>query len=416
MARVLLLLPTTTYRAHDFLEAARRLGVEVTVGSDRRQALESLAPGKTLALDFVDPAAAAAVAREFARSYPVDAVVGTDDDTAVVAAHLARALGLPHNDPAAAETARDKHRRRECLHAAGLPYARYETVPLADGPEPWAARVRYPCVLKPLFLAASRGVIRADDPAGFAAAFRRIAALLADPALARKGGDRARAILVEGFLPGREFALEGLLTNGTLRTLALFDKPDPLDGPFFEETLYVTPSRLPEPTQAALADQTARACAALGLRHGPIHAELRLGNDGTVYVLEVAPRGIGGLCARTLRFGTGRSLEEIILRHALGDPAPVPPRERAAAGVMMLPIPRGGLLREVRGADAARTVPGIEDLQVTVHCGEILVPLPEGHRYLGFLFARGEAPAEVEAALREAHRRLEFVIEGDWPG
>lgn len=410
MARILLLLPTWTYQAHDFLAAAAMRGVAVTVGSDQRQALEDRTPETTLTLDFDRPETAARQALEFARRTRVHAVVGVDDDTSVIAAHVARALGLPHNTVESVETARDKHRRREVLRAAGLPYAWFERVPLADGPAAWDDRVRYPCVLKPLFLAASRGVIRADDPAQFAAAFRRIAAILADAKLADKGGELPRHLLVEGFLPGKEVALEGLLTDGALRVLALFDKPDPLDGPFFEETLYVTPSRLPAAQQTEIAATTARACAALGLRHGPIHAELRLADAG-VCVLEVAPRVIGGLCARTLRFGTGVPLEELVLAHAVGEPLPALERERAAAGVMMLPIPRAGYLVEVRGEAAARSIPGIEDLQLTIRKRERVIPLPEGNRYLGFLFARGEQPEEVEAALRAAHAKLEFVIE-----
>jgi biotin carboxylase len=218
----------------------------------------------------------------------------------------------------------------------------------------------YPCVLKPLALSASRGVIRADDPAQFVAAVRRIAAILRqmDPA---PDGDAARVLLVEEFVPGREVALEGLLRGGTLETLALFDKPDPLDGPFFEETLYVTPSRLPDPLQARIRHTAQDACKALGLVEGPVHAELRV-NDRGPWIIEVAARSIGGLCSRTLRFGTGMTLEEVILRHALGWPIASLARAGGASGVMMLPIPRAGRLRAVRGRETAERVPGIEEV------------------------------------------------------
>jgi len=410
MPRILLLLPSTTYQARDFLDAARKMGVLVTVGTDHRQALESLTPATTLGMNFLAPEAAAKTVLRFAGKYPIDAVHGVDDDTSVLAAHLAHALGLPHNAPAATEAARDKHRRRVLLREGGLPYPWFERFAVTDDPEACAARASYPCVLKPIFLAASRGVIRVDDPAGFVAAFRRIATLLADEAVVRRGREAARWILAEGYLPGGEVALEGLLTRGELTVLALFDKPDPLEGPYFEETIYVTPSRLPEETRRAIAERTAQACAALGLRHGPVHAELRFNPSG-VYLLEVAPRVIGGLCARTLRFGTGMSLEEVVLRHAVGAPIPTLEREGRAAGVMMLPIPGRGRFVEVRGRDAALEVPGVEDLQITIPRGDVVVPLPEGHRYLGFLFARGADPAAVEAALREGYRRLEIVIE-----
>jgi biotin carboxylase len=269
--------------------------------------------------------------------------------------------------------------------------------------------VKYPCVLKPTFLAASRGVIRADDPAQFLEAWRRIARILKDPAVAARGGDAAAQILVEDFVPGEEVALEGLLTRGELRVLALFDKPDLLNGPFFEETIYVTPSRHAAAVQEACAGAAKAAALALGLREGPIHAEIRV--DGSrACVIEIAARSIGGLCSRTLRFGTGMSLEELILRHALGREIPGAERDAAAAGVMMIPIPGAGILQEVRGLDAARGVPGIEEVTISAHVGSRIVPLPEGDRYLGFIFSRAATPQRAEAALREGHARLEFRI------
>jgi len=258
-------------------------------------------------------------------------------------------------------------------------------------------------------LSASRGVIRANDGREFVAAFRRIAAILTQPDAAPPVGAR-RALLVEEFVPGREVALEGLLVGGRLHALALFDKPDPLDGPFFEETIYVTPSRLPEATQARIASVTREACAALGLTEGPIHAELRVNERGP-FVLEVAARSIGGLCSRTLTFGTGLSLEELILRHALGRPLQSLEREHRAAGVMMIPIPRAGRLAAVHGVDDAAAVDGVEDVAITMHPGQDVIPLPEGWQYLGFIFARAQTPAAVERALRRAHARLRFDIE-----
>src|SRR6185503_14433849 len=242
----------------------------------------------------------------------------------------------------------------------------------------------------------------------FIAAVRRISALLQRDDV-EAGGDAAQFLLAEQYIPGVEVALEGLLLGGVLHTLALFDKPDPLEGPFFEETIYVTPSRLPVSTQAAIERVTAAACTALGLSEGPVHAELRV-NDAGPWVLEVAARSIGGLCSRTLRFGTGMSLEEIILRHALGWPIATLARERRPAGVMMIPIPRAGRLQAVRGAEAAAAVGGIEDVTITAHVGQDLVPLPEGWQYLGFIFARADSSAAVEAALRDAHARLAFDI------
>jgi biotin carboxylase len=340
-------------------------------------------------------------------------VIGADDQTAVIAALASAELGLPHNPPNAVAAARNKAVSRELLRDAGGPTPWFEIVRRdlpADELNALARRMRYPCVLKPLVLSGSRGVVRAGDAASFVNAFGRVAALLRSPQVAVRRDPELERILVEEFLPGAEVAVEALLTRGRLRVLAIFDKPDPLDGPFFEETLYVTPSRHPAPVQTAVAEAVEQAARALGLSHGPVHAELRLTPSGP-RILEVAARSIGGLCGRALRFGVGMTLEELLLRHAL-DPEsdPAPDRERTAAGVLMLPIRKGGVLQEVRGIRAARSVPGIEDVVITAHLDEEIVPLPEGASYLGFAFARGESPDEVEASLRRAGDCIEMVV------
>jgi len=411
--RLLLLIPTTTYRTEDFVAAARSLDVDLVIASDRPNVMAGEFPDHLLTLPFSDPAASAREVREYAARRPLDAVVPVDDVTTVVASAVGEALGLRVNPLAAAQATRDKRVMRELLARAGVPSPTFTTVRIDEDPAAAARRMAYPCVLKPRVLSASRGVIRADDEAAFVAAFARIRAILREPEVAALG-EGTDSIVVEGFVPGVEVALEGLLEDGALRTLALFDKPDPLDGPFFEETIYVTPSRLPAATQAAVADVAARAARALGLSDGAVHCELRLraaaGGALEPVVLEIAARSIGGLCGRTLRFGTGMSLEELILRRALGRPVESLERERAAAGVMMIPIPRGGLLEEVRGLDEARAVPHVEDVTISLHKGQEVVPLPEGSRYLGFIFSRAATPARAEAALRAAHRHLQFVI------
>ena len=406
--RLLLLVPTTTYRTEDFVEAARRLDVELVVAAERPNTLAAALPDHLLTLPFADPAAAAALMRDYARTRPVAAVVPVDDATTVVGAAIGQALGLRANALAAVSATRDKQVMREALARGGVRQPGFVVFSITADPEGVAARARYPCVLKPLVLSASRGVIRADTPAQFVAAWSRIGAILAEPEV-RALGAGASSILVEDFVPGVEVSLEGMLTEGDLATLAIFDKPDPLDGPFFEETIYVTPSRLPESAQKAVAECAGRAARALGLSDGPIHAELRI-NDGGPWLIELAARSIGGLCSRTLRFGTGMSLEEIILRHALGWPIASLERERPAAGVMMIPIPRGGILDDVRGLEAARAVGGIEDVTISIPKGHPVVALPEGSRYLGFIFSRAAAPAEAEATLRRAHALLDFTI------
>ena len=413
MARVLLLIPSHSYRATDFMAAADRLDVEVVVGSDRQPVLEHAAPGRSTWVDMSDVERGAAEVEAFAREYPLDTIIAVDDAGALVGARASARLGLAHNPLAAVAATRDKLLLRERLHAGGLSSPPFVAVELADNAHAAevvaAARVGYPCVLKPRSLSASRGVIRADDAAGFIGAFERIRLLLSDPELAAECGETARSVLVEGYIPGTEVSVEALLTNGRLIVLAVFDKPDPLEGPFFEETIYVTPSRLPDEQQHAVLEATERAARALGLRDGPLHAELRVNDDG-VWPLDLAARSIGGLCSRTLSFGTGMSLEELILRHATRAAVPSFDREGSASGVMMIPIPAGGTLQAVHGLAAAEAVPHVHEVTLTVRIGQRVVPLPEGGDYLGFIFARAADPATVEQALRDAHARLRFEV------
>lgn len=383
--------------------AARRVGVDLTVASELPSTLETATPDALVTLDFSNVDRAVQQAQAFARDHPVTAALGVDDDTVVLATAINTAWGVAANPLSAAIAARDKWVQRQTLARAGVPIPSSALHRLDDPVERLATSVRYPCVLKPLRLSASRGVIRADDAKSFVAAHHRLRAIL------DSCGEATGQFLVEDFVPGYEVALEGLLVGGRLNVLALFDKPDPLDGPFFEETIYVTPSCHPAPEQQALEGCARSAAAALGLREGPIHAELRW-NDRGPWLIELAARSIGGRCSAVLRFGDGTvSLEEILLRQAAGLPLPSLQRERAAAGVMMIPVPGAGRLREVQGIEEARAVAGIVDVVITAHRGQDLVPWPEGSRYLGFIFARAGSAGEVERALREAHRRLHFV-------
>ena len=408
--RIFLILPTTTYRASAFLKAARKLDIEVVVGSDRRQALADQTPGKSLAFDFQNPETAVRKIVQFFKADPPKSVLGVDDDSVLLAAMASEALSLPHNTVASVQATRNKHRMRSITKKAGIPSPGFSLFPIDYDPVSISRSVKFPCVLKPLSLSTSRGVIRANNPDEFESAFKRIAKILSGKKMIVKDGQTDDGLLVEDYIPGAEIALEGMLSRDGLRVLALFDKPDPLEGPFFEETLYITPSRLAVSLQDKIKDRTAEAAKALGLRDGPIHAELRL-NDAGVWIVEIAARSIGGLCSRTLRFGTGMSLEEVILRHATGSTVASIERDSAAAGVMMMPIPRKGLLRAVRGLEAARMVPDIEEISITIPTNQVVEPLPEGSRYLGFIFARGESPSRVEEALRESYGRIEVIIE-----
>lgn len=434
--RILLLLPTRTYRATDFLEAALTLDVEVVVASEEPATTADLSPRHTLVLDFSTPTLATETILEFNHTYPLTAIVGVDDDTTLLATTASEALGLPHNPVASAKATRDKYLLRQTLAHNGVSVPAYQRFSIYDDPAeivrsanvgqgtgsvypqdesraPYSTdtQVSFPCIIKPLSLSASRGVIRADTPTEFIDAFQRTTKLLhtLNETTNIEEVYNAQYLLVEDYIPGIEVALEGILLDGELKTLTIFDKPDPLEGPFFEETLYVTPSRLSTDIQAALHRATAEAAEALGLQHGPVHAELRY-NDTGAHLIEIAARTIGGLCARTLRFGTGMSLEELVIRHAIGEPVETFQREQHAVGVMMIPVPKAGILGEVRGQTAAYHVDGIVEVNITIPIGGEVVPLPEDARYLGFIFARAETPVLVEAALREAHQRLEFVI------
>jgi biotin carboxylase len=395
--RVLLLLPTATYRAPDFMRAAAHLGVDVVVGSEAPQAMAAAMGDRAIVVPLADPRAACQVIVDLDARTPIDAVVAVDDVGLLAAATAGEHLGYPHNPPASVATTRDKASMREALAAAQVSQPRFVVLGAIPAGDVASIDVGFPQVLKPVGLSASRGVIRADDADAARRAAARIRAIVDGP------------ILVEEYVPGIEVAVEAILRAGSLEILAVFDKPDPLVGPYFEETIYVTPSRLARATLARVEDLTAAACHAIGLVEGPIHAELRIDGD-RIWMIEVAARSIGGLCARALRFGAGISLEELILRHALRMPLDGIARESAASGVMMLPIPRAGVLRGVQGQDVARSVPGISGLEITLANGRSVQPLPEGDRYLGFLFARGNTPTEVERSLRTAHAALDVDI------
>lgn len=398
MVRAVVVLPTSSYRTEDFLSAAAALGVELAVASEEDPPLPL--GNRFVRIDCADPKGSAERIVELAVATPVDAVVAADDAGVVIAALAATELGLPGTPPDAAAATRDKLAMRRLLDAGEVTQPPFAAVGPDD--DPAAVGLGYPAVLKPRALSASQGVIRVDDAAAARAAADRIRAILGDP---------TATLVAEAFIPGTEISVEGILWSGELEILATFDKPDPLDGPFFEETMFITPSRHPPEVLAAAHALTARAARHLGLTEGPVHAELRLDGDRPV-VIEVAARTIGGLCGRSLQFGLlGTPLEALVLRHALGMRKTGLHLRPGASGVLMIPIPAAGTLGEVRGLDEARGVPGVTEIELTIPTGSRLVPLPEGDRYLGFIFARGPEPDDVEAALRAAHAALSFVIE-----
>jgi len=410
MPRVLFLMPTKTYRASAFLAAAEKLNIDAVVGSEQKQALEVFTPDRTLTLDFSDPEKAKKVIVEFAEKHSLNAIIPVDEDTAVIGSLACKALGLPHNSPESTIAAREKQRMREILIKAGLPSPEYTVFSTQEEPEELAQKLKYPCVLKPLFLSSSRGVIRANEPVEFVSAFKRIKKILAEAEIIKVDKKLSRQILVEKFVRGDEVAVEGIFTEGKLKILTIFDKPDALNGPYFEETIYVTPSRHPQEIQQQLENTITQASQAMGIKHGAVHAELRINQDG-VWFIEIAARSIGGLCSKTLKFDADITLEELILRHAIGENIEKIAREKQAAGVMMIPIPELGILKKILGLKQAESVKGVDEIKITIPISQKVVPLPEGNKYLGFIFARSERPEEVEEILKRAHERLEFVIE-----
>jgi biotin carboxylase len=413
MRRVLLLATTTGYQVRMFSAAAAELGIELIYATDRCDQLDDPWQDRAIAVRFHEEGRSLDTLLMALAGQPVSGVLAVGDRPTVLAAHVTNHLGLPGHSVAAATTTRDKRLAREQFRRAGLRAAPAFAVPVSADPLDVLPRVTFPAVLKPTILSASRGVIRADDEISFASAFERVRRLLASADVQDLRDPESDVIQIEQYIPGVEFALEGVLERGALRTLAIFDKPDPLEGPFFEETIYVTPSRASADMQAGIVRTVEQAVRVLGLYHGPIHAECRV-HDAGVFVLEVAARPIGGLCAKALRFERGGrqiGLEHLLLLHAAGEPLDGWQREPRAAGVMMIPIPKSGVLRGVAGVDDAGRVPGIDDIQITARPDQKLLALPEGASYLGFIFARAATAREVDQALRDAHATLRVTLD-----
>ena len=409
LPRILVIAPHGSYRTSAFISAAHRLGVKVLLVSEGKHSIVS-DYARGLHIDLADQAAALALILQQAAKEPIAGIIATDDSTTELAARAAMRLGLPHNPPGAVHLARRKDRARACLAAAHLPVPNHWCLNLDQPLSPQLSEIKYPAVVKPVGLSGSRGVIRVNNSIELSRAVQRIQVMLQQEM--QLDADVARLLLVEAFIPGAEVAIEGMLTAGKLQILTVFDKPEPLDGPYFEETYYTTPSRHAPDILASLEHTVQAACTAYGLREGPVHAECRLNAEG-VWLLEVAARTIGGLCGRLLQFGTGYSLEELVLAQAMDRKLPIEIAQQGA-GVLMIPIPKAGILKRVEGILAAQRIPYIESVEIQIREGHELVPLPEGSSYLGFIFARAPSAEQAEAALRAAHACLNIVVAPMW--
>jgi biotin carboxylase len=405
--RLLLVAPPDSYRIAAYLKAAQSLDVELQIASRGEHSLvNEIATGVHINLD--DEQQALDKILGIARQKPYQSIIAPDDYTVELAARIAQALELPHNPPQAARFSRRKDLAREQLHQHHIPTPEFRRIDLSKDLTPQVEGFPMPCVVKPVSLSGSRGVIRVNNVNEFieaCARIKKIVAMLRDE-------DEKNTLLVEEYIPGIEVAVEGFLNDSEFIPLVLFDKPDPLEGPFFEETYYITPSRLPLEQQQHIFQQVHAACRAYGLKTGPVHAELRL-QDNQAWIIEVAARTIGGECAQLLKFGTGYSLEQLVIAHSLRLGINMQPMEDAA-GVLMIPTPKSGILRRVEGVLAAQKIPLVESVMISVREGYELQTLPEGSSYLGFIFARGPSPQEVESALRQAHSLLNIIISPLW--
>ena len=402
MKRLLLLLPANSYRGSAFISASNKLAADVIVGVDQSQASESFGDTGVVQFNFADPIVGAQEIRIFAKNKPIDAIVAAEEDAVLLAAYAAKESNLLHNSLESVQISRDKYLLRQALVEAGFPQPFFRLLVKRDDATD-VRSMKFPCVVKPTNLSASCGVIKADTVSQFKTAYSRVFDILTSFKM-----DTSR-ILVEGYIPGEEMALDGILENGILHTLALFDKPDPLTGPFFPETVYLTPSGRPFSEQLRIESTIAAAAEAIGLTRGPIHAEFRI-YDGEIYILELAARSIGGRCGKTLRFTGGYTLEDLILNHALGVRGLSYQREPGAVGVMMIPVSEEGTLCAIDGLAPARDVRCIESVEITVPIGQKVMPLPEGRQYLGFIFAQAPEATTVESALRNAFDKLRILI------
>ncbi|PCI18820.1 MAG: phosphoribosylglycinamide synthetase [Piscirickettsiaceae bacterium] len=403
MRSVLLVAPHNSYRIHAYVEAANHLGINLVIASQSQYSLVS-AVSDGIQVDFSDDELSLVVALEANKQHQFQAVISTDDGGVRLASVIAQALGLSSNAPDSAELTRRKDLARQRLQSKNIVTPAFRVVDVTQSIPSQIIDLAYPVVVKPLSMSGSKGVIRVNNDQELLDAVDRVKTIVAHISTPFE----REHVLLEEYISGNEVAFEGLLHKGKLRQLTIFDKPDPMEGPYFEETYYVTPTRLPEMEQLLVHHRVEEACEAYGLREGPIHAELRL-RDNEVYIIEIASRTIGGDCADMLKFGLNIGLEELVLLQSLGKPLDIPTMENSV-GVLMIPIPSQGILRRVEGISQAKKVPHITEIGISVRDGYDLFPLPEGSSYLGFIFAKAPTADLVEEALRTAHTCLKIVI------
>lgn len=402
---------TSTYRASAFLEASKKLEISTIIGTDQPDILGHLNPGSSINLDYSKNNDSKKKIIEHINKFPIHGVLAIDEETLILGAIVADSLGLICHSMESVSTTRSKYELRKVLSEDGLRNPEFKLISSEENPKLISKSISFPCVMKPTYLSGSRGVIRANNEKEFTNAYLRIKNILDEPEAIIRGKDEAKMLLIEEYIDGIEVAVEGIIVNGEFLPLTIFDKPEPLDGPFFEETLYVTPSRLPKSLQEKILEETKNASNAIQLTNGPVHAELRIDRNGDPWVIDIASRTIGGKCSRAIKFSDGITLESIILSHVLGKKLPNIVPISSSSGVMMIPIPKSGVLKEVLGKEDALAIEGIEEIEITIPLGDKIVQLPEGDRYLGFIFASSKKSNETIEILKEAHKNLKFEIE-----
>jgi biotin carboxylase len=404
---VLLVAPSGSYRIVPYLNAVQSLGINILVVSNSEHSLvPEVAAGITV--DFSNlPQARKTILGAIAK-LNILCVLATDDSCVTLCSQIAGVLKLPHNSTAASELTHRKDLARQALRKSGCNTPEFQVIKLDPSPEN-LINIEYPVVVKPLSMSGSRGVIRANSDKELIEACRRIDSILEN---AKQTGYVREHLLVESYLDGAEFAIEGFMINGKFHLLTIFDKPEPLTGPFFEETYYITPSQLDKNEQRGLIDEIIKCCEAYGLTHGPLHAEARITNNGVV-LLELAARTIGGQCGQLIEFSLKQKLEELVIQGMCGQ-LPETPGSSEAAGVLMIPVTSSGILRRIEGLTAALQVKHIKDIEIHIREGYELVPLPEGSSYLGFIFAQAPDYTQTYEALKIAYRKLKFVTQPNW--
>lgn len=404
---LLLIAPANSYRIAPYLKAALNLGLKVLVASNSKYSLvPEIALGVTV--DFNNQSEAQSLILKAIKDLRIQCVLATDDSCVSLSSHIAQHLGLAHNQPSATKLTSRKDLARKATQIAGRNTPEFNIINLHQASQ-FSRSINYPVVIKPLNLSASKGVIRANDPEQFIAACLTINTILSRSNVT---GFERDNVLVETYLEGPEFAIDGILIDGDFHLLAIFDKPEPLTGPYFEETYYLTPSQLTQSHQAALIEEVARSCDAYNLKQGPIHAEARITKNG-IFLIELAARTIGGQCGQLIEFSLQQKLEEVIIRGLCGEPPNLPPKP-TPAGVLMIPVETAGILKRVEGLTAAMQVEFIQDIEIHIQEGYELLPLPEGSSYLGFIFAQAPTQGQAFNALKKAHQMLRFVTQPIW--